>query len=302
MPPAEPSTLEHLGLFLLVLGFVVAMMASGQLKSANRDMRRRSIRRGFYRSGSAAEAFEREGQALRRSFGAGFGLLGVATVLLMSGAVLFVKPRPEFRTGPDCDAAVASGLIPDLRISIGVGVAIAIGIERIDLAMAVSLWIPIPIATPTPSAPSSPSLKSMAVRLRLGTPSWRLCRPRPVCDDRGLAAHRHRWRGHQDAVNLRSCVSDVEGHAVEREHRRAFVAEVLVEPMRHRLIQRRDNLDLILVVLKRVLRSVNHGENVDAVRLDVVDEPIRAAEHLSDLIDIVFRHPPTRQRECPDLL
>ena len=53
----------------------------------------------------------------------------------------------------------------DLRIGIAVGVGIAIGIERIDLAMAVSPSIPIPIATPTPNAPSSPSLKSMAVGL-----------------------------------------------------------------------------------------------------------------------------------------
>jgi hypothetical protein len=46
---------------------------------------------------------------------------------------------------------------------------------------------------------------------------------------------------------------------------------------------------------------VKHGENINTVRLDVVDEPVRAAEHLSDLIDVLFRHPPTRQRECPDL-
>jgi len=102
-------------------------------------------------------------------------------------------------------------------------------------------------------------------------------------------------------VDLLPGVGAVEGHAVEGEHRRALVAEVLVEPMRHRLMQRLDNPKLILVVLKRVLRFVKHGEKINAVRLDMVDAPVRAAEHLSDLIDIVFRHPPTRYCECPDL-
>jgi hypothetical protein len=49
----------------------------------------------------------------------------------------------------------------------------------------------------------------------------------------------------QGLVDLRPSVSAVEGHAAEGEHRRAFVAEILVEPMRHALVERLDDANLI---------------------------------------------------------
>ena len=69
----------------------------------------------------------------------------------------------------------------------------------------------------------------------------------------------------QGLVDLRPGVGAIEGHAVEGEHRRAFVTKVLAEPMRHRPMQRIHNPNLILVVWKCVLRFVKHGEHINGV-------------------------------------
>ena len=54
--------------------------------------------------------------------------------------------------------------------------------------------------------------------------------------------------------------------------------------------------------MERVLRAVDHGEDVDLIGFDVVDQPVRAAEYFPYLVDIVFGDAPPCQRECPDLL
>lgn len=47
---------------------------------------------------------------------------------------------------------------------------------------------------------------------------------------------------------------------------------------------------------------MNHGEHVNLVRLDEVDDPVRPFDDFANLIHLVFGNEPTRLRERTDLL